>query len=86
MVRRFGMGEVGAAGLERPRRVTGRGCDSLEVLPPVGRYGVAVAIDSVVVAELPLAFVRDQLQNADVRVGHDHAPPGSGNVIAVAVA
>jgi hypothetical protein len=44
----------------------GPGCRSLEVLPPVGRIGVVVLIDSVVVAEFPLACVRDQAQNEDV--------------------
>ena len=57
----------------------GPGCGSFEVLPPVARYGVVVVIDSVVIVELPPALVRDQPQNADVRVGHDRGPPGSGN-------
>ena len=70
--------EFRAGGFGRPRRARGSGLRLFEVLPPVARYGVVVVIDSVVIVELPLALVRDQPQNADVRVGHDRGPPGSG--------
>jgi hypothetical protein len=63
----------------------GARCRSLEVLPPVGRDGFTAVIDSFVVSELPLPVVRHQPKDADVRVGHDRAPPGWVNAIETAV-
>lgn len=57
----------------RDARTGSRGC-ALETFSPVGRYVVTVVIDRVVVAEVPLALVRDQPKDADVRVGHARAP------------
>jgi hypothetical protein len=61
-------------------------CRSLEVLPPVGKYGFVNVIDSLVVAQLPLPLMRHQTKDADVRVSHNRAPPSSGSAIETAVA
>jgi hypothetical protein len=42
-------------------------CRSLEVLPPVGKYGFISVIDSLVVAQLPLPLMRHQAKNAQWR-------------------
>jgi hypothetical protein len=61
-------------------------CRSLEVLPPIGKYGFVSVIDSLVVAQLPLRLMRHQTKDADVRVSHNRAPLGSGSEIETAVA
>jgi hypothetical protein len=64
---------------------SGPGRRSLEVFTSSCRCGVCNVVERVVVVELALRLVRNQTENADVRVGHDRAP-GSGNLIATAVA
>jgi hypothetical protein len=64
---------------------SGPGRRSLEVFTPSCAHGVSDVVDRVVDVEFAVRFVRHEVENADVRVGHDRAS-GSGNVIEPAVA
>jgi hypothetical protein len=52
---------------------SGPGRRSREVFTPSYRRGVSDVVNRVVVVELALRLVRDEAENADVRVGHDRA-------------
>jgi hypothetical protein len=63
---------------------SGVGRRSLEVFTPSCRCGLSDVVDRVVVVELAQRLVRDEAENADVRVGHDGAS-GLGSEIERAV-
>jgi hypothetical protein len=65
---------------------SGARSDPLEVPPPAGGCGFSGVIRRVVIVELTLSVLGNEAKKADMSIGHDRSPPGSGIGIDTATA